>query len=362
MKQQSNRMIAEVNKLIGNTLIKSGGIYLPEVGSLSVVTLPPAIGEAAAPVRKVEMTSEQQHRSIVEIICERGSCTPSQAAQIYQKWVEMVSMLNSKLLIKDVGEISDGCFTATAAFEERLNPVVLKIAEVKEPAAESEPVKKVVKVDMVDDSVEQKSEGIREWEEKRAAEAEKSKSPKAKRERETQGGGAKKAIIGFVAVAALVALVVVLSKSQQSNTPVEEVVVQQEEVVAQEVTQEVVQEEVQTAQETPQVKPAAAPKAPKAPQTPQTPEELLEERFNAGREQLDHKYKVVFGAFSTANNVARAIAIAEKRTNGEVSCTVYNHGNCYLVSLYNTKSKEEAIEFVERYRDVVKEPLWIHVR
>ncbi len=365
-------MIAEVNKLIGNTILKSGGIYLPDIGSLSIVTLPPSIdkngGGTSAPIRKVEMSIKRQDRSIIEIISERGNCTPQQATQIYGKWREVVKISDTKLLIQEVGEIKDNVFTATATFDGRLNPVIIQQIENKsKPKDESKPKK----VDINDNDIKKRDEGVTAWE--------KRKRERAKQKPQSKSGSTKWITLSIITVGIAAGAFALLNREhttahtheatitdaiQQTPPTTEEV--ETEEVTTEELSDQGGQiDESQSIELKNTVDTLATPiqeSQPISTLTAMTPDEILEARFNAGRDHLDRRYKVVYGAYSTPKNVAKAIATAEQRTNGEVSCTVYQHGKSYIVSLYDAYSKEEAMEFIDRYKDIVKEPIWLHER
>ncbi|MFI3327807.1 MAG: hypothetical protein R3Y70_01535 [Rikenellaceae bacterium] len=124
MEQQNSRMVAEVNKLIANALIKENGLFLPNLGSLSVESkAPQAKGKGAmvGPSREITFTTEEKHRPLMVIIAEYGNCTPNQAAQIYDKWLEAVKV-GDDANIESIGQIQGGVFIAAPEMLERLNP------------------------------------------------------------------------------------------------------------------------------------------------------------------------------------------------------------------------------------------------
>ncbi len=130
MEQQNSRMVAEVNKLIANALIKENGVFLPNLGSLSVETLAPQSkgkGAMVGPSRAITFTTEEKHRPLMVVIAEYGNCTPNQAAQIYDKWLEAVKV-GDDANIESIGQISGGEFFAAPEMLARLNPAANKAA------------------------------------------------------------------------------------------------------------------------------------------------------------------------------------------------------------------------------------------
>ncbi len=124
MEQQNSRMVAEVNKLIANALIKENGLFLPELGSLSVESkAPQAKGKGAmvGPSKAVTFTTEEKHRPLTVIIAEYGNCTPNQAAQIYEKWLAAVKT-DADANIETIGQLQGGIFVAAPEMLARLNP------------------------------------------------------------------------------------------------------------------------------------------------------------------------------------------------------------------------------------------------
>ncbi len=134
MKQQNSRMVVEVNKIIANALLSDGGIYLPNIGSLSIVS---SSSKEGNPIRDITVQPEARHKSITTVISERGNCTEQQAEQVYNKWLKVVKA-EEKIAILGIGEIEkDGKFTLTPQMFSKLNPV-----QVKAEPAEPQPVEK----------------------------------------------------------------------------------------------------------------------------------------------------------------------------------------------------------------------------
>ncbi len=111
--EQLSRMAAEVNKLIGNSLLTAGCVYLPEVGSLVV--------KEHEGSKRVEFSSAEQGRPLVEVIQERAGCSAEQASEIYRRWREEISH-DSITPILGVGELRTKSFVTNESFLKQLNP------------------------------------------------------------------------------------------------------------------------------------------------------------------------------------------------------------------------------------------------
>ncbi len=370
MKQQNNRMVAEVNKIIGNTLVKDGGLYLPSIGSLSVTTTPPTMGGvkgvATAPKRVVKFSPEERQRSLVTTISERGGCTLQQANQIYNRWIETVSS-GDRVEIEGVGVIAEGGFTQSPDLNVRLNPVVPKSKE--HTIVGSKSVKTANK----------------------RAEVEK-KSSEGKR-----SGSRLMIVLGVVLVAVVAAvafkvlykssansdakLAIVESMTTKPAAQTEQPKVQQPKVDQTKVDQPkaeqpkaeqakaeqakteqpkaIAKPEPKTGQKSkPEPKPVATKPQPKV----MSAKELFAAAIKQGEANKAKHYKVIYGAFSTADNVVKAIREAQRILGSEVECTVYNHGKSFIVSIYDTADFSDAKRFVANHDSKTKEKLWIHKR
>ncbi|MFI3324031.1 MAG: hypothetical protein SNI45_06345 [Rikenellaceae bacterium] len=112
--EQVSRMAAEVNKLIGSSLLDGKAVYIPEVGSLYIVVNPEG-------GKRVDFSSAERGTSLIEIIKDRAGCTPEQGVEIFSRWIEEVRTPKT-LLIVGVGELRIKTFVAEEAFMAQLNP------------------------------------------------------------------------------------------------------------------------------------------------------------------------------------------------------------------------------------------------
>ncbi len=114
--EKISRMAAEVNKLVGSSLLSGDSVYIPQSGSLSVI-------EDEQGVKSVSLDGGEQGESLIEIIRKRASCTEEQASEIFRRWREEVGS-NVALIVKGVGEINASGFIIDERFAARLNPNV----------------------------------------------------------------------------------------------------------------------------------------------------------------------------------------------------------------------------------------------
>ena len=116
-------MVNEVNKLIYNSLLKCYAIYLPSVGTLSVVRrsatfssknelLPPRFG--------VEYSSNNCAKSLIDIISVEVGVDAKRAEEIYSRWLDRVRE-GSVVVIESVGVLRDKGFEADEALIKTLN-------------------------------------------------------------------------------------------------------------------------------------------------------------------------------------------------------------------------------------------------
>lgn len=117
-------MIAEVNKIILNTLISQGGILLPEVGTLYVKRTPANIisrNSVATPRLNILFATHLQAYSLVDVIASMANIGTAQAKDIYERWLDKVRSGN-RLTIEGVGTLNDKSFIVDEQLLRRLNP------------------------------------------------------------------------------------------------------------------------------------------------------------------------------------------------------------------------------------------------
>ena len=105
-------MVNEVNKLIFNTLVESGAIYIPEVGTLAIERTPAAKSRSrvAGPTFAVAFSSERDGESLANVIATVASISVDEADDIVRRWLAKVSS-DGKVVIEGVGIIQNNSFS-----------------------------------------------------------------------------------------------------------------------------------------------------------------------------------------------------------------------------------------------------------
>ena len=119
-------MVAEVNKLISNTLCQGRDLYLPEVGALVVrrnAASRAGSTKMAPPCRTVTFTGEQRGESVVGLISSTAGVDSARAEEIYKQWLSEVKK-DDVVTIEGVGTIANRKFTVDKHLAELLNPSV----------------------------------------------------------------------------------------------------------------------------------------------------------------------------------------------------------------------------------------------
>ncbi len=124
-------MVGEVNKLIFNTLISEGAVYLPDVGVIflhRIAAAEVARDRVAAPRFSVQFSSQMKATSLVDVISNVASVDSAQAEDIYFRWLDKVRSTNG-VDIEGVGRVVNKSFVAEEQLIKSLNP--LSVNEIK---------------------------------------------------------------------------------------------------------------------------------------------------------------------------------------------------------------------------------------
>lgn len=116
-------MVKEVSKLIYNALLRYHAIYLPEVGTLSVVRHASTINsrnEVLPPRNDIEFSSDDRAKSLVTIISDNAGVDAVQAQEIYLRWLDKVRE-GSVIKIDRVGTLTDKSFSVDKTLIKSLN-------------------------------------------------------------------------------------------------------------------------------------------------------------------------------------------------------------------------------------------------
>lgn len=106
-------MVNEVNKLIFNAIIKYQAVYLPDVGTISVVRRPAVIGsknELIPPRFDIEYSLDNRGKSLIDIISEEVTVDEKRAEEIYSRWLDKARE-GSVVSVDRVGTLRDRGFT-----------------------------------------------------------------------------------------------------------------------------------------------------------------------------------------------------------------------------------------------------------
>lgn len=107
-------MVNEVNKLIYNTLLDAGAIYIPELGTIciSCTTARKMFrGRVASPTYSTSFTTAHIAASLTDTIAAVANIDMADAEDIARRWLKK-STVDGRVVIEGVGVISGGNFVA----------------------------------------------------------------------------------------------------------------------------------------------------------------------------------------------------------------------------------------------------------
>lgn len=107
-------MVNEVNKLIFNTLLDKGAVYIPEIGTIRIERTAARKmfrGRVAPYTLGVSFTTSCEAMSLVDAIISIACVSTDDAEDIVRRWLKK-STDNGRVVITDVGVIQNGVFTA----------------------------------------------------------------------------------------------------------------------------------------------------------------------------------------------------------------------------------------------------------
>lgn len=337
-------MVVEVNKLITNALILDGGIYLPNIGSITIETTTPK-SENAAPTRDIIFKEGEEFKSLISVISERGNCTLQQGEQVYKRWKEIVTE-GDTVTIFGIGKITDGKFTSTTQMYNKLNPV--QTAQAQTPKVESKPG--------------EQPEPIKKPEPKPAPAPKATPKKRATIQTHKKGKG-KYAVAAVVAIAAAIGIGLFFTSIDKDVTPVtvEQKVVAEAELMDDSTTVE----EITTPTPNEMVEATQAPATKRREiNINDEPTEILNQALMENMSSTP-KYKVVFGVYSSSSNAGRTIAKVLKNTSGdELDIRAYNYGaDKYLLTIFESNSASECSTFKNsQLGKSISDDLWIYER
>ena len=125
-------MVSEVNKLIYTTLITSGGVLLPEVGTIFIERKPATAlskKRISAPRYELSFSSHRPATSIVDSIQLATNISEKEVLDIYGRWLDKVRV-DGVVTIEGVGVLHNKSFVADSALLSQLNPSNSAVIEV----------------------------------------------------------------------------------------------------------------------------------------------------------------------------------------------------------------------------------------
>ena len=115
-------MVNEVNKLIFNTLVEQGAIYIPNLGTLSIHSTPSHKrgNRVVPPAHSVVYTTECKATSLSNVIMTIANIDETSADDIVARWHKKIND-NGRVAIDGVGTIANGYFSPDSNLIAKLN-------------------------------------------------------------------------------------------------------------------------------------------------------------------------------------------------------------------------------------------------
>ena len=115
-------MVNEVNKLILNTIVEQGAVYIPNLGTLSIYrTASRKRGsKLSAPSYSVTYTTECKATSLNNVIMTIANIDQASADDIVERWHKKIDA-DGRVVIEGVGTITNGYFSPESDLIAKLN-------------------------------------------------------------------------------------------------------------------------------------------------------------------------------------------------------------------------------------------------
>ena len=292
-------MVSEVNKIIYNRLVSNGALYIPDVGTLTLLREPAVYTSRKRIVSLryfVDFTADKIADSLVDIIADVASVDVATAEDICLRWLDKVRTEDG-FTIEGVGILKSGHFTLDEALESQLCPFG---------------------VDYINVTTRRRG-----W--------------------------------AFAAVACVVLMLGGVSAwwFMRDTATVEPQILVAEEIVVDE-SQNVETEVVETIVEETEEQGSAAEQIAEIVETPE-PEVVTPADW---RDNENIRHWVVIGSYSTTENAERAIKEFETKSPD----LMFSHirlGSMYAVASYGSTEKVDCEEFVQNHKSEFAQ-LWIY--
>ncbi|MFI3258754.1 MAG: hypothetical protein R3Y16_01520 [Rikenellaceae bacterium] len=338
MAEKNVRLLGEIRKLITNVIFKEGGVYLPEIGEIKIEG-----GDTKSKSFSHSKEKRGKSRSLVSVIAQRGNCTEEQALTVYNRWMEQVKV-GDVFEIDGIAMVAENQFKVSSELEEKLNPKPK--VEPKAPASPS-------KTQKAPESQKAKKEPQKQ-KKKKAPKKEKKKSP----------------IWGVAATIAAIAVIGV-AISGLLKTATKEVVAEQETAQTPQTLPELSEQRpVAPIEEPKQEQPKQEQAEPKA----QPANKIVSKARYAERERVvdalqraterateePKRFKVVCGVYSSQINAGRMALDIEYRVKGvDVTPTLYERGDSYMVVIFESNWVKECSQFINDVASKYYTTTWI---
>lgn len=310
-------MVNEVNKIIFNTLVEQGAIYIPNLGTLSIHSTPSHKrgNRVVSPTHSVVYTTECKATSLSNVIMTIANIDETSADDIVARWHKKINDCG-RVAIDGVGTIANGVFTSNSELIAKLN-------------IHNEPI-----------YLNGKVRSSRKW-----------------------------WLIPLI-VLSLVALglnlYLLFSRENIEpvapavNTSTESLVTENTTAENQQISNDTITTDSST-QETntheEEIANIEAINAEPAPEITEQKVEQTEAKITDWREH-DKRHYVIFGSYSTMTNANTAIKKIE-RNNPAAQCKVIRIGTMFGIAVFGSDNHDECTAFKREYRAVYKDA-WIH--
>ena len=118
-------MVNEVNKIIHNTILDQGGVFLPGVGTIYVTRKPAtkiSSKSISTPRLTLALSPDKRSISIVDTIANIAQIEITQAEDIYRRWLNKVRQDDGSISIFEVCSINNSHIVIDPLFSGKLNP------------------------------------------------------------------------------------------------------------------------------------------------------------------------------------------------------------------------------------------------
>lgn len=310
-------MVNEVNKLIFNTLVEQGAIYIPNLGTLSIHSTPSHKrgNRVVSPTHSVVYTTECKATSLSNVIMTIANIDETSADDIVARWHKKIND-NGRVAIDGVGTIANGYFSPDSELIAKLN-------------IHNEPIYLNGKI----------------------------------------GSSRKWWLIPLIAVAFVaLGLNLYLLFSRENiepvapavNTSTESLVTENTTAENQQISNDTITSDSSTQETNTHGAEIANIEAINAEPAPEITEQEVEQtvaKITDWREH-DKRHYVIFGSYSTMANANTAIKKIE-RNNLAAQCKIIRIGTMFGIAVFGSDNHDECTAFKREYRAVYKDA-WIH--